>query len=534
MHDVSSCATSVATSVGAPVGVVVSGASSEVTISMLASTFDAQSCNASRCDQAAYASRRNNKATRPSARSTGGSTWPGQPRRRTPPLDSEQRDVLRLFEQHESNQVHAGGLGGAEALRPPGQRPLVLDHHRDAVQGALGGGVEHLARALGEGLDDGVDRWVALLDPLQRRVQQLGRGRPRRRRSPPPARAAVRSSASLIGRRRPREVGVALGATSPVSSASSSRIGGQKSAWAAPITASSISSASMPSAARPAGMNRLRGARPPSASQPYSGDWPGSCKRPARPHSAGGERQDRCRNWGQSPVCCLIDAASLESQNRPPARLGAARRSPACSPAWSRSPRPAPPTRRPLRVVVLGQTAETPPASCPGKIVNSVEITPCRVEGHVTGFQAIAGGVARPYEAPFEGKDRRLVDHPRPALDHETDTTTDEVGFFNDFLGQPSQARIGVLRPIEEIKPPKYKLVRQSPLQILNPYFGMYRLLEDVGGRVGRVGRDQQDARPRRLAARANADEQVVLPTPPLPPKNTTWRSQRAASIDDH
>ena len=55
----------------------------------------------------------------------------------------------------------------------------------------------------------------------------------------------------------------------------------------------------------------------------------------------------------------------------------------------------------PLRVLVLGQTAETPPASCPGKIVNNVEITPCRVEGHVSGFQAIAGGVARPYEAPF-------------------------------------------------------------------------------------------------------------------------------------
>src|SRR5213592_673391 len=58
----------------------------------------------------------------------------------------------------------------------------------------------------------------------------------------------------------------------------------------------------------------------------------------------------------------------------------------------------------PLRVVVLGQTPETPPASCPGKIVNGEELTPCRVEGHVTGFQSIADGVARPYEAPFEGK----------------------------------------------------------------------------------------------------------------------------------
>jgi hypothetical protein len=113
----------------------------------------------------------------------------------------------------------------------------------------------------------------------------------------------------------------------------------------------------------------------------------------------------------------------------------------------------------PLRVVVLGQTSETPPASCPGKIVNNVEITPCRVEGHVTGFQSIADGVARPFEAPFEGK---IVAW----------STTDEVGFFNDFLGTPSEARIGILRPIEDTKPPQYKLVRQSPIEVLNPYFG--------------------------------------------------------------
>jgi hypothetical protein len=126
----------------------------------------------------------------------------------------------------------------------------------------------------------------------------------------------------------------------------------------------------------------------------------------------------------------------------------------------------------PLRVVVLGQTAETPPASCPGKIVNNVEITPCRVEGHVTGFQSIADGVARPYEAPFEGKIVAWsITLAKPST-KETKETTDEVGFFNDFLGTPSQARIGVLRPIEDTKPPKYTLVRQSPLEVLNPYFG--------------------------------------------------------------
>src|SRR6201996_9307008 len=126
----------------------------------------------------------------------------------------------------------------------------------------------------------------------------------------------------------------------------------------------------------------------------------------------------------------------------------------------------------PLTVTVLGQTAETPPASCPGKIVNNVEITPCRVEGHVTGFQAIADGIARPYEAPYDGKVVAWsITLARPST-KETATTTDEVGFFNEYLGEPSEARIAILKPIEETNPPQYTLVRQSPLQVLNPYFG--------------------------------------------------------------
>jgi hypothetical protein len=126
----------------------------------------------------------------------------------------------------------------------------------------------------------------------------------------------------------------------------------------------------------------------------------------------------------------------------------------------------------PLRVVVLGQTSETPPASCPGKIVNTVEITPCRVEGHVTGFQAVAGGVARPYEAPFEGKIVAWsITLAKPST-VETPTTSNEVGFFDEFLGSPAEARIGVLKPVEGTKPPQYTLVRQSPLEVLNPYFG--------------------------------------------------------------
>jgi hypothetical protein len=126
----------------------------------------------------------------------------------------------------------------------------------------------------------------------------------------------------------------------------------------------------------------------------------------------------------------------------------------------------------PLTVTVLGQTAETPPASCPGKIVNNVEVKPCRVEGHVTGFQSIADGIARPYEAPYDGKIVAWsITLAKPSTT-ETETTTDEVSFFNEFLGEPSEARIGILKPIEGTNPPQYTLVRQSPLQVLNPFFG--------------------------------------------------------------
>jgi hypothetical protein len=126
----------------------------------------------------------------------------------------------------------------------------------------------------------------------------------------------------------------------------------------------------------------------------------------------------------------------------------------------------------PLGVVTLGQTTSTPPPSCPGKIVNGEEVVPCRVEGHVTGFQAIAGGVSQPYEAPFDGKIVAWsITLSKPSRT-ETATTTNELNFFNEFLGSPAEARIGILRPVEGSKPPQYTLVRQSPIEVLNPYFG--------------------------------------------------------------
>lgn len=126
----------------------------------------------------------------------------------------------------------------------------------------------------------------------------------------------------------------------------------------------------------------------------------------------------------------------------------------------------------PLRVLTLGQTTETPPPSCPGKIVNGMEIIPCRVEGHVSGFQASVDGLPNPYEAPFEGKIVAWSIALAKPSKKESATTANEFGVFNELLGEPSQARIGVLREVGESKPPRYKLVRQSPLEVLNPYFG--------------------------------------------------------------
>jgi hypothetical protein len=126
----------------------------------------------------------------------------------------------------------------------------------------------------------------------------------------------------------------------------------------------------------------------------------------------------------------------------------------------------------PLRVLILGQTPSTPAPSCPGKIVKGVAITPCRVEGHITGFQTAAGGVAKPYVAPFEGKIVAWsITLSRPSTKASA-TTTNEVGFFDEFLGKPAEARIGVLRAVKRTSPPQYTLVRESPIQVLNPYFG--------------------------------------------------------------
>src|SRR5689334_14931758 len=184
--------------------------------------------------------------------------------------------------------------------------------------------------------------------------------------------------------------------------------------------------------------------------EPYLGDWPGSCKPSGKAASQPRGRQDLPRNWGTPLVLpqSMLHAETKSTLRRAWPLLAAA----GLLAALVAVVAPSAADSAPLRVVVLGQTPETPQPSCPGKEVNGVPVAECRVEGHVTGFQAIADGIARPYEAPFEGKIVAWsVTLAKPSA-ADTDTTTDEVGFFNDFFGTPSEARIGILRPIEDSK----------------------------------------------------------------------------------
>jgi hypothetical protein len=119
----------------------------------------------------------------------------------------------------------------------------------------------------------------------------------------------------------------------------------------------------------------------------------------------------------------------------------------------------------PLIMTVLGKTVSTPPAGCPKN---------CEAPGNVSGFQSLAAGTVKPFMSPYEGKIISWsVSLGRPtARSFPEQNLINQKAFFDDLYGRPAQARISVLRLIEGSRPPTYRLVRHSPLQVLNPYFG--------------------------------------------------------------
>ena len=104
----------------------------------------------------------------------------------------------------------------------------------------------------------------------------------------------------------------------------------------------------------------------------------------------------------------------------------------------------------------------------------------CIVEGKVTGYQVFRKGSPRKrgFVVPWSGKIVSWsISLSRPTKGVITKGGTDhpaQLPFFNDLFGSPASARIAVLRQVDKKKggAPKWKMVRQSPVEILNPYFG--------------------------------------------------------------
>ena len=121
----------------------------------------------------------------------------------------------------------------------------------------------------------------------------------------------------------------------------------------------------------------------------------------------------------------------------------------------------------PFRVVVLGGGVDNVKPDCP-----SNDQKQCQTVGRVSGFQSLAGDFVKPFQVPFEGKIISWSISLGKPFARASGDHGNEVAFFNEFFGTPSQARVSVLRKVERAKPPQYRLIRHSPIQVLNPYFG--------------------------------------------------------------
>jgi len=99
----------------------------------------------------------------------------------------------------------------------------------------------------------------------------------------------------------------------------------------------------------------------------------------------------------------------------------------------------------------------------------------CTVEGKVTAFQSLSARYpGRNFVVPFNGKLVAWSISLSNPTRVEIDNNGAQLPSFNLIFGSPAQANIAILRQVEKRKKggPRFKLVRKSPIQILNPYFG--------------------------------------------------------------
>ncbi|MGA7398342.1 MAG: hypothetical protein WBW62_12935 [Solirubrobacterales bacterium] len=125
------------------------------------------------------------------------------------------------------------------------------------------------------------------------------------------------------------------------------------------------------------------------------------------------------------------------------------------------------------RFITLGESTKNLTPNCGMAATDRT----CTAEGRITGYQVKATGSSRDrgFVVPWAGK----VVSWSISLSNPTTKDTDEAGpaqlpAYNNYFGSPAQARISVLKRVQKKKKgdPRYKMVRQSPVQILNPHFG--------------------------------------------------------------
>jgi hypothetical protein len=106
------------------------------------------------------------------------------------------------------------------------------------------------------------------------------------------------------------------------------------------------------------------------------------------------------------------------------------------------------------QIVEVGQTTDTPPASCPG--------TNCRTVTRTTGFLTRAGALQKPVAATQNG---RVV-----ALTLRLGAPdANQIKFFNTTYGGPSRIGVTILAPRPKLN---FKVISQSEEYALQPSFG--------------------------------------------------------------
>lgn len=127
------------------------------------------------------------------------------------------------------------------------------------------------------------------------------------------------------------------------------------------------------------------------------------------------------------------------------------------------------------RRIVLGKARQNLEPNCGRDFSRD-----CVVEGKVTAYQVKRSDAARsfPFSVPWSGKivawSVSLARPTKREIDESGTLRPAQEPFFNDLFGPPSKAGISVLRRVNRNQdgPPQWRMVRRSPVETLNSYFG--------------------------------------------------------------